>query len=181
MTDSIKAIAPYRDLSVTAAAEAQARRQRQRALLEEGRGGPASPTEAPASPHQDNGSYQAIQEAIDRARDQARRQDPQTEEGDQETGQSGEVRRTALSAEVPEGGDAVSRDRTGREQSADPGFADDGNLNAPYATQVLAQEYLGDGLYIPPLQPADEAYRRAGAEPPLISENAASSVMRFAV
>lgn len=52
---------------------------------------------------------------------------------------------------------------------------------ATFSTQQIAQEHLSVGLHVPPLQPADEAYRRAGAEPPLTTENANPILLAVAV
>jgi len=59
--------------------------------------------------------------------------------------------------------------------------AKDDYSSVPFTTQVIAQEYIGDGLHVPPLQPADEAYRRAGAEPPLVAESATSGLLSLAI
>jgi len=182
MVDVIKPVATYRDLSVTAAAEAQSRRSRQRALLQED--GPArlpASVEPPAASDQEKSNYQAIQDAIDQAREQAARQEPQlpdTEDSSHQAGKSALAQRMARPADARDDDEAEG----GGDESPEAfGLAEDDSLRAPYAAQVLAQEYLSAGLHIPPLQPADEAYRRAGAEPPLVTEDASASVMSLAI
>ncbi|TXH38685.1 MAG: hypothetical protein E6Q98_02430 [Rhodospirillaceae bacterium] len=182
MVDVIKPVATYRDLSVTAAAEAQSRRSRQRALLQED--GPArlpAPVEQPAASDQEKPSYQAVQDAIDKARERAAQQAPQfldTEDSSHQAGKSAMAQRTAKQVDAR---DNDAAENEGEEPPEGFGLAEDESLRAPYAAQVLAQEYLSAGLHIPPLQPADEAYRRAGAEPPLVTEDASASVMSLAI
>ncbi|MDY0882420.1 hypothetical protein ACFPL7_22790 [Dongia soli] len=182
MADLIKPVATYRDLSVTAAAEAQSRRNRQRALLQED--GPArlaTPVEQPAAREQEKSSYQAIQDAVGKAQERAAEQEPQFLENQDSSHQAS---KTALAQRSTKQIEARDEEEIGDESDGsleDLGLADDESLSAPYAAQVLAQEYLGEGLHIPPLQPADEAYRRAGAEPPLVTEDASPSVMSLAI
>jgi hypothetical protein len=182
MVDVVKPVATYRDLSVTAAAEAQSRRSRQRALLQED--GPArlpAPVEPPAASDQEKSSYQAVQDAIDKARERAAQQAsqlPETEDSSHQAGKSAMAQRTARQVD-PRDDDEAEGD--GDDSLENFSLGEDESLRAPYAAQVLAQEYLSAGLHIPPLQPADEAYRRAGAEPPLATEDASASVMRLAV
>lgn len=184
MVDSIKPVATYRDLSITAAAEAQSRRSRQRALLlqEDGPARLPAPVEQPAASEQEKSSYQAIQDAADKARERAARQAPQfleTEDSSHQASKSAMAPRTARQVDARRDDDETEDE--GEEALEDFGLAEDDSLSAPYATQVLAQEYLGEGLHIPPLQPADEAYRRAGAEPPLVTEDASATVMSLAI
>lgn len=182
MVDVIKPVATYRDLSVTAAAEAQSRRSRQRTLLQED--GPArlpASVEQPAASDQEKSSYQAVQDAIDKARERAAQQAsqfPDTEDSSHQAGKSAMAQRTAKQVDARD--DDAAEDES-KESPEGFSLAEDESLRAPYAAQVLAQEYLSAGLHIPPLQPADEAYRRAGAEPPLVTEDASASVMSLAI
>jgi hypothetical protein len=161
----------YRDPTVTATAETQLRRNRQRALesLEDQArrtAGIAGDTAQQERSKAD--SYRAAQDAAD-GNDITARSDRPSEI------QSNQTRSNqANTATADEGGESTSA----QHNVADEG---DGQSHAPFTTQVIAQEYMGEGLHVPPLQPADEAYRRAGAEPPLINESSTSGLVSLAI
>jgi hypothetical protein len=67
------------------------------------------------------------------------------------------------------------------QQNADQAETPQPQPTVAFTAQQIAQEQLGAGLHTPPLQPADEAYRRAGAEPPLPSEESAPTFFALAV
>ncbi|TDQ82088.1 hypothetical protein A8950_1908 [Dongia mobilis] len=53
-------------------------------------------------------------------------------------------------------------------------------FSAPFLAQLIAQEQLRPGLYDPPLQQADRAYRQAGGEPAL-ADGSGAARFRLAV
>lgn len=160
----------YRDPTVTAAAEAQQlRRNRQRGLdtLENQAQRTANAAAETAQFEQSKAdSYRAAQDAADG-------NDPNRSPSVQ--GNQPGLNRTATDS-TP---DDANRPATA--QAGNDAAGTDGQSHAPFTTQVIAQEYIGEGLHVPPLQPADEAYRRAGAEPPLIDESRSAGLVSMAI
>ncbi|MET1028435.1 MAG: hypothetical protein ABWY00_14805 [Dongiaceae bacterium] len=165
----------YRDPSISAAAEAQLRRNRQRSLgvLEEQ--AQQSAAVANDTAEREQGKAYGYRAAKDAAQNNDR---PAENTADRQ-----------VEAQLNQ---AQLNQARGNRQSMGQKTADDvSNVIAsdvadsyssvPFTTQMIAQEYIGDGLYVPPLQPADEAYRRAGAEPPLIAESATSGLLSLAI
>lgn len=158
----------YRDPTVSAAAALQLRRNRQQsldALAEQAQQTADSAARVSKVFQNQAESYRAAQEAADQP-DGNRTIDQQAEH--------------SAFAAAPQAG---TQPESGAEQQSDsqPEAAEQGQPTAAFTAQQIAQEQLGLGLHVPPLQPADEAYRRAGAEPPLQSEASPSSLFAVAV
>ncbi|HEX9447169.1 MAG TPA: hypothetical protein VF920_04290 [Dongiaceae bacterium] len=161
----------YRDPTVSAAAEVQLRRNRQQSferLVDQAQQTTAGSVKL-AQVNQDLADrFQAAQEAVDQSK----------------------ADKTKSSAKRPKDQSLASSTGTGDQQQAtgtvEPQAESDqgapaAHPTATFSTQQISQEQLGIGLHVPPLQPADEAYRRAGAEPPLVTEQAAPLMLAFAI
>lgn len=159
----------YRDPTVSAAQAAQLRRNQQRSfenLIERTQQSSTSAErESQVDRNNRNNNFQAVQDAAD-----------QTAAEEHITIQR-QSKQTSASA---------SRSTTGRQTD----IVDDEQVEsqalgaqstATFTAQRIAQENLGIGLHVPPLKPADEAYRRAGAEPPLQTEIADPSLFALAI
>lgn len=159
----------YRDPTVTAAAALQLRRNRQQTLdaLAEQAQQTADSASRVSKVFQDRAnSYRSAQEAADQATNSGRSiADQQTEQASVSTSSQ-----TGTQAET-----GVEEQNTGQTETPQT------QTTAAFSAQQISQEQLGAGLHTPPLQPADEAYRRAGAEPPLPSEQSAPTFFAVAV
>lgn len=160
----------YRDPSITASAEAQLRRNRQRSLgtLEEQAEAAAAGAIETAQREQGRAySYRAAKESA--------------ENSDLPRGHTSDRPVEMPLNEAQGNRQSATRKSTEDASNVIVSDAHDDYSSVPFTTQVIAQEYIGDGLHVPPLQPADEAYRRAGAEPPLIAESATSGLVSLAI
>jgi hypothetical protein len=160
----------YRDPTVSAAAAVQLRRNRQQsfdALVNQAEQTSDAASRITQLDRNKADSFQAAQDAAD-----------QTAEENSTT----QNRRDAVSLSASTDTDghqpAVNDDDQEQSETAETGQS---HQTAAFSAQQIAQEQLGIGLHLPPLQPADEAYRRAGAEPPLVTEDAASTLFAVAV
>ncbi|HVJ40316.1 MAG TPA: hypothetical protein VM639_02415 [Dongiaceae bacterium] len=160
----------YRDPTISAAAEVQLRRNRQRSLdaLVDQAQRTADTTSRVSTLEQSRAdSFRAAKEAADQQADQSNTAaDQQTEQAALAGSRTGSQPDNAPDAQ----GTGETATTTGQTQPT-----------VTFTTQQIAQEQLGIGLHVPPLQPADEAYRRAGAEPPLPSEASQPSLFALAV
>ncbi|HVJ35140.1 MAG TPA: hypothetical protein VND94_18665 [Terriglobia bacterium] len=159
----------YRDPTVSAAAEIQLRRNRQRsfdALVDQAQRTADAAAQVSSLEQGRADGFRAAKEAADQQADQS------NSAAEQQTEQAALAgARTGTEADNP--GEAQgSGDTTGTAQT---------QPTVTFTAQQIAQEQLGVGLHVPPLQPADEAYRRAGAEPPLPSEDSQPSLFALAV
>lgn len=162
----------YRDPTVTAAAEVQLRRNRQRSLdslVNQAEETSDAATRVTQIDRNAADSFRAAQNAAD----QQNASNQTAEDSDQadqlSLSASGKARYQQPSAQDDQGQNDNTTDTEQHQQTA------------TFTTQQIAQEHLGIGLHMPPLQPADEAYRRAGAEPPLVTEEADSTLFALAV
>jgi hypothetical protein len=160
----------YRDPTISAAAEAQLRRNRQQSferLVDQAQRTTSASVKL-AQVNQDLADqFQAAQDAAEQAKADesktaAKRQSGQARAGASKTGDQ-------------------QLDKAVEQQSTGPLDIVTTQPAATFSAQQISQEQLGIGLHVPPLQPADEAYRRAGAEPPLETEETASLLMAVAV
>jgi len=152
----------YRDPTVAAAAEAQLRRTRQQSfdsLVNQAQ----KTAEATARAGGDKGqNFQAAQEAAEQA--------DQTILAEENPIAQRQARRPGLSAANGTGNQHRKVDEEDGLEETESGQAEASPPAVTFSAQQIAQERLGIGLHVPPLQPADEAYRKAGAEPPLQTE-----------
>ncbi|HVI88901.1 MAG TPA: hypothetical protein VM659_11385 [Dongiaceae bacterium] len=159
----------YRDPTVTAAAALQLRRNRQQSLdaLAEQAQQTADSASRVSKVFQDRAnSYRGAQEAADQATEGNRSiADQQTEQASVSTS----------SQTGTQTGNGVEEQNAGQAETPQT------QPTVAFSAQQIAQEQLGAGLHAPPLQPADEAYRRAGAEPPLPSEESQPTFFALAV
>jgi hypothetical protein len=162
----------YRDPTVTAAAEVQLRRNRQRSLdsvVNQAEETSDAATRVTQIDRNAADSFRAAQNAAD----QQNASNQTAEDSDQadqlSLSASGKARYQQSSAQDDQGQNDNTTDTEQHQQTA------------TFTTQQIAQEHLGIGLHTPPLQPADEAYRRAGAEPPLVTEEAKPTLFAVAV
>jgi len=160
----------YRDPTISAAAEAQLRRNRQQSferLVDQAQRTTSASVKL-AQVNQDLADqFQAAQDAAEQAKADesktaAKRQSGQARAGASKTGDQ-------------------QFDKAVEQQSTGPLDIVTTQPAATFSAQQISQEQLGIGLHVPPLQPADEAYRRAGAEPPQETEETASLLMAVAV
>jgi hypothetical protein len=159
----------YRDPTVTAAAAVQLRRNRQQSLdaLAEQAQQTADSASRVSKVFQDRAnSYRSAQDAADQANDGNR----------------------AIAEQQTEQASVSTSSQTGTQSENGVEDQSTGQTDTPhtqptvtFTAQQIAQEQLGAGLHTPPLQPADEAYRRAGAEPPLPSEESQPTFFALAV
>ncbi|HWT98276.1 MAG TPA: hypothetical protein VN229_11705 [Terriglobales bacterium] len=159
----------YRDPTVTAAAAVQLRRNRQQSLdaLAEQAQQTADSASRVSKVFQDRAnSYRSAQDAADQATDGNR------SIAEQQTDQAS-VSTSSQTGTQSENG--VEEQSTGQTETPQT------QPTVAFSAQQIAQEQLGAGLHTPPLQPADEAYRRAGAEPPLPSEESQPTFFALAV
>jgi hypothetical protein len=159
----------YRDPTVTAAAALQLRRNRQQTLdaLADQAQQTADSASRVSKIFQDRAnSYRSAQDAADQAAGNGQSiAEQQTEQASVSTSSQ-----TGTQAESGVEEQNTSQAETPQTQQ-----------NVAFSAQQIAQEQLGAGLHTPPLQPADEAYRRAGAEPPLPSEESGPTFFALAV
>jgi hypothetical protein len=162
----------YRDPTISAAAEAQLRRNRQQSferLVDQAQRTTSASVKL-AQVNQDLADqFQAAQDAAEQAK--------ADESKTAAKRQSGQARAGAGASKT---GDQ-QLDKAVEQQSAGPVDIVTTQPAATFSAQQISQEQLGIGLHVPPLQPADEAYRRAGAEPPLETEETTSVLMAVAV
>jgi len=160
----------YRDPTVTAAAALQLRRNRQQSLdaLAEQAQQTADSASRVSKVFQDRAnSYRSAQEAADQATEGNHSiADQQTEQASVSTSSQTGAHQT---------GNGVEEQNAGQTETPQT------QPTVAFSAQQIAQEQLGAGLHAPPLQPADEAYRRAGAEPPLPSEESQPTFFALAV
>ena len=162
----------YRDPTISAAAEVQLRRNRQRSLdslVNQAEETSDAATRITQIDRNTADSFRAAQNAAD-----------QQNAANQTAEDSDQADQLSLSAS----GNAryqQSADQEDQSQNDNTVGSEQHQQTATFTTQRIAQENFGIGLHVPPLQPADEAYRRAGAEPPLITEEAGSALFAVAV
>ena len=162
----------YRDPTVTAAAEAQLRRNRQRSLdslVNQAEETSDAATRVTQIDRNAADSFRTAQNAAD----QQNAPNQTAEDSDQADQLS-----LAASGNTRYRQDSVQDDPAQNDNADDAGQP---QQTATFTTQQIAQEHLGIGLHMLPLRPADEAYRRAGAEPPLVTEDADPTLFAVAV
>lgn len=155
----------YRDPTISAAAEIQLRRNRQRsfdALVDQAQRTADAAAQVSDLEQSRADGFRAAKDAADQSNSAA---EQQTEQAALAGSRAGVQTDNPAAAQG-------SGDTTGTAQT---------QPTVTFTTQQIAQEQLGTGLHVPPLQPADEAYRRAGAEPPLPSEDSQPSLFALAV
>jgi len=159
----------YRDPTISAAAEIQLRRNRQRsfdALVDQAQRTADAAAQVSDLEQSRADGFRAAKDAADQQADQS------NSAAEQQTEQAALAgSRAGVQTDNPAAAQG-SGDTTGTAQT---------QPTVTFTTQQIAQEQLGTGLHVPPLQPADEAYRRAGAEPPLPSEDSQPSLFALAV
>lgn len=163
----------YRDPTVSAAAEVQLRRNRQQSfdrLVDQAQQTTAASAKL-AQINQDKAdTFRSAQDAADQnVADQGKSTAKRQTDQSLLSGSNGAS--DQQQTQVSDGQDQV--EGTNHGAATQP--------TATFSTQQIAQEQLSVGLHVPPLQPADEAYRRAGAEPPLVTENADPILLAVAV
>jgi hypothetical protein len=161
----------YRDPTVSAAAEVQLRRNRQRsldALVDQAEQTSSSAERVAQLDRNREDSFRTAKNAADQ----------QTDDSNAAAQQQTDETSTALTSFAGNLRQALQGNQQDTEES---GRAEAGQPTVAFTAQQIAQEQLGGGLHVPPLQPADEAYRRAGAEPPLVTEQASPTVLAVAV
>jgi len=162
----------YRDPTVSAAAEVQLRRSRQRSLdslVDQAEQTSDAATRVTQLDRHKADTFRAAQDAADQA-----------------TGEHNTAIDSQTDPDVALSGSAGTRNQQRAVQDEDQTSGETADTEQPqptatFTTQQIAQEQLGIGLHMPPLQPADEAYRRAGAEPPLVTERVNPALFAVAV
>jgi hypothetical protein len=160
----------YRDPTISAAAEVQLRRNRQRSLdslVNQAEETSDAATRITQIDRNTADSFRAAQNAADQQ--SAANQTAEDSDQADQLSASGNARYQK------------SADQEDQSQNDNTVGSEQHQQTATFTTQQIAQENFGIGLHVPPLQPADEAYRRAGAEPPLITEEAGSALFAVAV